>query len=312
MVAVQELKEVDIPTNEVTIRVSHSAINYKDALAVTGAGKIVRSFPFVPGIDLCGEVLSSTNDAIKSGAQVLATGWGIGEKYWGGYAQQACLKAQHLTPVPDGMSPAAAMAIGTAGLTAMLCVATLREGGVQPNAGPIVVSGASGGVGSFAVKLLAQQGYKVVGITSAAGKEWIGSLGAQDSIMREEFAWPSRSLETQKWAGGIDTVGDTVLARMLAELNYGGTVAACGLAGGHRLTTTVMPFILRGARLIGVDSVYVPAIRRPALWNEMARLLSEDFLHTMATVINLEQVPNYCEKLLKGEIKGRIVIDLNQ
>ena len=309
LAAVEHLQEVDFPQNEVTVMVSHSAVNYKDALAVTGAGKIVRSFPFVPGVDLCGQVLASTNSAVKEGDVVLATGWGIGEKYWGGYAQCARLKAQYITPLPPSMDPLGAMTIGTAGLTAMLCIDALKD--IEPTAGPIVVSGASGGVGSFAVKLLARKGYEVVGVTSAAGKEWVLSLGAKETIMREDFAQETRALEKQKWAGAVDAVGGKILARILAELNYGGVAASCGLAGGHSLSTTVMPFILRGVRLIGIDSVYVPAKRRSSLWNEMASLLDRDFLRTMAKVVGLEQVPDYCRQILKGQTRGRIVVDIN-
>ena len=304
---IEHIDEADFPAGEVTLRLSHSAINYKDALAVTGKGKIVRSFPFVPGIDLCGEVVS---EGENKGVRMLATGWGIGEKHWGGYAQLARLKAKWLTPLPAEMTSAAAMTIGTAGLTAMLCISALRDSGIKPEMGPILVSGASGGVGSFAVKLLVAAGYEVVAITSPTGRDYVSSLGARDCLMREEFGADCRPLESQKWAGAIDTAGGSILARMLAELNYGGAVAACGLAGGYKLPTTVMPFILRAARLIGIDSVYASSAKRTAIWQELATTLDKEFLSSMATSIPLEEVPAYCEKLLKGETTGRILVNL--
>lgn len=304
-VKVCQLDPKELPDYEIGLRIKYSGLNYKDALAITGKGKIVRSFPFIPGIDLCGSVVSPSQD---EGTDMIATGWGIGEKYWGGLAEMARLKREWLTPLPQGMTCEQAMTVGTAGLTAMLCVAALRDRGIRT--GRIVVSGASGGVGSFAVKLLAASGYEVTAITSQAGREFVTSLGASQCIMRDEFGSDCRPLETQKWAGAIDTTGGKILARMLAEVHYGGVVAACGLASDYRLNTTVMPFILRGVQLVGIDSVYVSAVRRQNLWQEISRTLSADFLRSISSCISLEQVAEFSEKLLRGETTGRIIVKL--
>ena len=304
-VSIKQIEPEELPNEEISLKVEYSALNYKDALAITGKSKIVRSFPFIPGIDLCGSIVSPSED---EGKAMIATGWGIGEKYWGGLAEMARLKRKWLTPLPTGMTSEHAMVVGTAGLTAMLCVSALRDRGIE--AGPIVVSGASGGVGSFAVKILASLGYEVTAITSPAGREFVTSLGAHQSIMRDEFSRDCRPLETQKWAGAIDTTGGNILARMLAELNYGGLVAACGLAADYRLTTSVMPFILRGVQLVGIDSVYVPADRRQVLWQEISQTLSADFLDSIKTCISLEQVVEFSERLLRGETSGRIIVKL--
>ena len=312
---VAEIKTIDeaqLPQGEVTIRVNHSALNYKDALAVTGKGKIVRSFPFVPGIDLCGEVVSSQDSSFTPGQQVIATGWGIGEKHWGGYAEQARLKAKWLTPLPAKLNSLAAMTLGTAGVTAMLCVNALQDNGIDPKQGKVIVSGASGGVGSIAVKLLAARGYEVVAVTSPQGQDLVKDLGAKECIMRTEMTNQHRPLESAQWAGAIDTVGGKVLGRILAEAQYGGVIAACGLVGGFKLETTVMPFILRGVRLIGIDSVYVNSQARVKLWHQLATELDEDFINSLATVISLQEVPSYCERILKGETVGRVVIDLQK
>ena len=300
----------DNPKNDVTIKVLYSSINYKDALAVTGKGKIVRDFPFVPGIDLCGEVVESTNDDYTTGDKVLATGWGIGEKHWGGYSTLAKVSSKHLTRLPSNLTPSVAMSLGTAGFTSMLCVNALLNHGINKDAGPVLVSGASGGVGSIALKILADQGYQVTAVTSEKGKELVASLGASDFIMREEMSEECRPLENQKWAAAVDTVGDKVLARILAEMNYGGAVAACGLAGGFALKTTVMPFILRGVALLGIDSVYFPAAKRASIWEELAKAIDENTLKQITTEISLQQVPEYCDKLLKGEISGRVLVNL--
>ena len=307
---IKTLDEAQLPEGEVNIQVNHSAVNYKDALAVTGKGKIVRSFPFVPGIDLCGEVLSSQDDSFKPGQKVIATGWGIGEKHWGGYAERARLKAKWLTPLPANLNSVAAMTLGTAGITAELCVNALQDNGVDAKRGKVIVSGASGGVGSIAVKLLTTRGYEVTAVTSPEGQELAKALGANECIMRAEMASKHRPLESAKWAGAVDTVGGKILGRILAEAQYGGVVAACGLAGGFELNTTVMPFILRAARLVGIDSVYVNSQERVKLWQQLADELNEEFIQRLATVISLSEVPAYCERMLKGETTGRIVVDL--
>jgi acrylyl-CoA reductase (NADPH) len=310
--AVEQLAISDLPEEDVLIKVDYSSLNYKDGLAVTGKGKIIRNFPMVPGIDLVGTVEESADARYTKGDKVVLTGWGVGENYWGGYSQYARLKADWLVPLPKGMDPIRTMQIGTAGLTAMLCVMALEEGGVTPERGPVVVSGAAGGVGSVAVAILSGLGYTVAAITGRAETEgYLRALGASEILSRDEMAQPPRPLEKQKWAGAIDTVGDTILARMIAETDYSGVVAACGLAASFKLPSTVMPFILRNVRLQGVDSVSCPYERRNTAWQRLLTQLPENALGEIAQIIALEEVPDYAEKITNGQIQGRVVIDLN-
>jgi len=310
--AIEQLAMSDLPEEDVLIKVDYSSLNYKDGLAVTGKGKIIRNFPMVPGIDLVGTVEDSADARYSKGDKVVLTGWGVGEMYWGGYSQYARLKADWLVPLPEGMDPIRTMQIGTAGLTAMLCVMALEEGGVTPESGPIVVSGAAGGVGSVAVAILAGLGYQVAAITGRAGTEgYLRGLGASEILSRDEMAQPPRPLEKQRWAGAIDTAGDTILARMIAETNYSGVVAACGLAASFKLPSTVMPFILRNVRLQGVDSVSCPYERRNMAWQRLLTQLPENALGEIAQIIGLDDVPEYAEKITNGQVKGRVVIDLN-
>ena len=310
--AVEQLAISDLPEEDVLIKVDYSSLNYKDGLAVTGKGKIIRNFPMVPGIDLVGTVEESADARYTKGDKVVLTGWGVGENYWGGYSQYARLKADWLVPLPKGMDPIRTMQIGTAGLTAMLCVMALEEGGVTPERGPVVVSGAAGGVGSVAVAILSGLGYTVAAITGRAETEgYLRALGASEILSRDEMAQPPRPLEKQKWAGAIDTVGDTILARMIAETDYSGVVAACGLAASFKLPSTVMPFILRNVRLQGVDSVSCPYERRNTAWQRLLTQLPENALGEIAQIIALDEVPNYAEKITNGQIQGRVVIDLN-
>lgn len=310
--AVEQLAISDLPEEDVLIKVDYSSLNYKDGLAVTGKGKIIRNFPMVPGIDLVGTVEESADARYTKGDKVVLTGWGVGENYWGGYSQYARLKADWLVPLPKGMDPIRTMQIGTAGLTAMLCVMALEEGGVTPERGPVVVSGAAGGVGSVAVAILSGLGYTVAAITGRAETEgYLRALGASEILSRDEMAQPPRPLEKQKWAGAIDTVGDTILARMIAETDYSGVVAACGLAASFKLPSTVMPFILRNVRLQGVDSVSCPYERRTTAWQRLLTQLPENALGEIAQIIALEEVPDYAEKITNGQIQGRVVIDLN-
>ncbi len=311
--AIKNLELTDLPDEDVLVDVDFSSINYKDGLAITGAGKIVLNFPMVPGIDLVGTVLESRSSVYKVGDKVVLTGWSVGERFWGGLAQKAKLKAEWLVPLPEGMKPETAMSIGTAGLTAMLCVMALEEGGITPDKGTVVVSGAAGGVGSVSVALLAKLGYKVAAITGRPETEaYLRSLGASEIVTREEMSNPSRPLEKQRWAGAIDTVGDTILARLLAETDYNGTVAACGLAGGYKLPTTVMPFILRNVRLQGVDSVMCPFDKRVAAWQRLQHDLPEQALGSISQIIRLEQVPEYADKIIKGQVQGRTLVDLKK
>ena len=310
--AIEQLAMSDLPEEDVLIKVDYSSLNYKDGLAVTGKGKIIRNFPMVPGIDLVGTVEDSADARYSKGDKVVLTGWGVGEMYWGGYSQYARLKADWLVPLPEGMDPIRTMQIGTAGLTAMLCVMALEEGGVTPESGPIVVSGAAGGVGSVAVAILAGLGYQVAAITGRAETEgYLRGLGASEILSRDEMVQPPRPLEKQRWAGAIDTAGDTILARMIAETNYSGVVAACGLAASFKLPSTVMPFILRNVRLQGVDSVSCPYERRNMAWQRLLTQLPENALGEIAQIIALDNVPEYAEKITNGQVKGRVVIDLN-
>ena len=307
------LTDADLPSEEVLVAVDYSSLNYKDGLAVTGRGKIVRRFPLVPGIDLAGTVLESATPAYRPGDRVVLTGWGVGEGYWGGYAQRARVKADWLVPLPDGLSSLQAMAIGTAGFTAMLCVLALEEAGLKPDAAkPVLVTGASGGVGSVAVALLARLGYRVTAVTGRPESEpYLRELGATEFVPRETMSQPCRPLEAQRWSGVVDAVGGRVLTRALAETDYSGAVAACGLAGGVDLPTTVMPFILRGVKLIGVDSVMCPAEPRRLAWARLARDLPATLLERMVQVVPLADVPHLAEAILVGQVRGRVVVNPN-
>ncbi|EDH2561943.1 acryloyl-CoA reductase, partial [Salmonella enterica] len=283
LASVQHLEESQLPAGDVTVDVHWSSLNYKDALAITGKGKIIRHFPMIPGIDFAGTVHASEDPRFHAGQEVLLTGWGVGENHWGGLAERARVKGDWLVALPAGLSSRNAMIIGTAGFTAMLCVMALEDAGIRPQDGEVVVTGASGGVGSTAVALLHKLGYQVAAVS---GREstygYLKSLGANRILSRDEFA-ESRPLEKQLWAGAIDTVGDKVLAKVLAQMNYGGCVAACGLAGGFALPTTVMPFILRNVRLQGVDSVMTPPARRAEAWARLVKDLPESFYAQAAT-----------------------------
>lgn len=310
--AVQDLQLSDLPEGEVLIKVDYSSLNYKDGLAITGKGKIIRDFPMVPGIDYVGTVEESSDQRYQAGDKVVLTGWGVGENHWGGYSEYAKAKADWLVPLPEQMDPVRTMQIGTAGLTAMLCVMALQEGGVTPDSGPVIVSGAAGGVGSVAVSILAGLGYEVTAITGRPETEdYLRALGATNIVTREEMAAPARPLERQRWAGAVDTVGDTILARIIAETNYGGVVTACGLAASFKLPSTVMPFILRNVRLQGVDSVSCPFERRQEAWQRLQKQLPESALGEIAQVISLADLPEYAEKITEGQVKGRVVVDLN-
>ena len=311
--AVEQLSSADLPDGEVLVRIKYSSINYKDAMAVTGTGKIIRQFPMVPGIDLAGTVVESSSPQFNPGDAVVLTGWGVGERFWGGYSQLQRLKAAWLLPLPDGISMHQSMAAGTAGLTAMLCVMSLEEAGITPQSGKIVVSGANGGVGSVAILLLSQLGYRVTALTrevNETSQKYLTSLGAAEVIGGEEWKVAPKPLEGQKWAGAVDTVGGTVLARLLAEMDYQGAVAACGLAGGFQLSTTVMPFILRGVKLLGIDSVICPAPRRLKAWQRLAQDLDFSRLAATERCVGLEDVPGIAAEMMAGKSRGRVVVDL--
>ena len=301
----------DLPQSDVLVDVAYSTLNYKDGLAITGAGKIVRNFPFVPGIDFAGTVLESQDDRFAPGDEVILTGFGVGERHWGGLAGRARVKADWLVKKPEGLSLKHCMAVGTAGLTAMLSVLAIEDNGVSPDKGEIVVTGASGGVGSVALSLLNKAGYKAVASTGRASLEgYLKELGASSIIDRDELTEPSKApLSSERWAGAIDTVGSETLAGILRSAKYHAVVAACGLAGGFDLPTTVFPFILRGVKLIGIDSVYCPLETRDRVWQRIAQDLDTSLIDRMTTVKTLQDVPELAPKFLQGQIQGRVVID---
>jgi len=313
--SIQELSRDDLPAGDVTVAVAYSSLNYKDGLAVTGQGKIVRAYPMVPGIDLAGTVAESQSPDYKLGDEVVLTGWGVGERHWGGYAGMARVKGAWLTPLPRGLSFAQAMGVGTAGFTAMLAVMALEDHGLRPaDSGqkPVIVTGAAGGVGSVAVALLAHLGYAVAASTGrSALRDYLTSLGAREIVARDDLAAPSnRPLESERWAGGVDTVGSATLAALLRTTTYGGSVAACGLAGGSDLPTTVIPFLLRAVNLLGIDSVMCPPDRRRAARERLARDLPADTLDRITQVVSLGDVPRLAGEILKGQVRGRVVVDV--
>ena len=308
---IRQLTVDDLPEGDVLVAVKYSSLNYKDCLAVAGRGKIVRQYPMIPGVDLTGEVLSSEAPEFQVGDEVLLTGWHVGERYWGGYTQQARLKSEWLIPLPEGLDGLKAMAIGSAGLTAMLCVMALEDQGVAPEQGTILVTGASGGVGGVAVALLAELGYSVAAVTgNRDNDDYLYQLGATEIVDRAELERPASPLEKQRWAGAIDTVGGEVLARLLAEMKYGGTVAATGLTGGSELHTTVMPFILRAIKMVGVEVTTCPVPLRKKAWARLASELPDDLLEQIFKVVSLEEIPAFAERLLAGRVNGRVVVDV--
>ena len=309
----EDLPVTALPEGEVLVDVAFSTLNYKDALAITGAGKIVRSFPFVPGIDFAGTVAESASSDFRPGDKVVLTGWGVGERHWGGLARKARVKADWLVPLPEGLSLEQSMAIGTAGFTAMLAVIALEEQGVGPEKGEVVVTGAAGGVGSVAVALLARRGYKVVASSGRPELEsYLKELGAAEVVDRKTFSEGSKApLDSARWAGGVDAVGGTTLANLLKGMQYHGVVAACGLADSAELPGTVFPFILRGVRLIGIDSVYCPKPERLAAWNRLTQDLDPAILARVTSTIPLEDAPRIARDFLDGKVKGRVVVDVD-
>lgn len=311
LASVQPLDENQLPEGDVTVDIHWSSLNYKDALAITGKGKIIRNFPMIPGIDFAGTVRASEDPRFHAGQEVLLTGWGVGENHWGGLAERARVKGDWLVALPKGLDGRKAMVIGTAGFTAMLCVMALEDAGIRPQDGEIVVTGASGGVGSTAIALLAALGYRVTAISGrGSNTEYLKALGAKEVMSRDGYIDTPRPLEKQLWAGAVDTVGDKLLARVLAQMNYNGTVAACGLAGGYQLPTTVMPFILRNVRLQGVDSVHTPLHRRQTAWERLAGILPDSFYQQATHEITLEQAPATAAALLNNQITGRTLVKI--
>ena len=312
--SIERLTDADLPTYDgdetVVVDVDYSSLNYKDGMALTGQGRIIRSFPMVPGVDLAGTVVSSESPRFAPGDGVILTGWAVGERYWGGYTQRQRVKDDWLVARPTGMSSEQAMGIGTAGLTSMLCVLGLEAGGVRPDDGPVVVTGAAGGVGSVAIALLANLGYEVTAVTGRpAEHDYLSSLGASSFLSRDEMSEAPKPLETETWAGAVDAVGATMLAKILAQTKYRGTVTACGLAGGVDLPTTVMPFILRGVRLQGIDSVMAPLETRETAWARLATDLPAGMLATMTEIVPMSSLPERGREIMAGSTRGRLVVD---
>jgi len=310
---VKVLPTRSLPEGEVLVSVAYSSLNYKDALAVTNSGKIIRRFPMVPGIDFAGTVVESKSSRFRPGDKVVLTGWGVGEEHWGGYAQLVRVKSDWLLALPDGLTLKRAMSIGTAGLTAMFSIMVLEEHGVRPEKGDLLITGATGGVGCVAVMLLASLGYRVVAVTGKSdAHEFLKSLGAREILDRAALAAGSdKPLESARWAGAIDNVGGGILASVLRQMNRDGCVVAVGLAGGAELHTTVYPFILRGVSLVGVSSGTMPTERRRAAWLRLARELPLEMLDQISQVARLEDVPTLSNQMIAGKTRGRIVVDVN-
>jgi acrylyl-CoA reductase (NADPH) len=309
-----ELDPARLPEGDVTVRVKYSTLNYKDALAITGKGPVVRSFPIVPGVDFAGTVESSTNPEYKTGDKVLLNGWGLGESHWGGLSQIARVKGEWLLHVPDGFDERQCMAIGTAGYTAMLCVLALEKHNVTPDTGDVLVTGATGGVGSFAVAILKTLGYTVAASTGRQEESgYLKTLGATEIVDRATLSAPGKPLGKERWAGAVDTVGSHTLANVCANMRYRGVVTACGLAQGLDFPSTVAPFILRGVTLVGIDSARCPIPDRKQAWQRLARDLDRSKLDSIVTAeIGLAESVDQASNLLSGKVRGRIVVDVNR
>lgn len=304
----------DLPEGDVTVAIEYSTINYKDGLVINGnVGRLVREFPHIPGIDFSGTVEASDSDAFRPGDKVVLTGWRVGEVHWGGLGQKARVKADWLVPLPAGLSTKQAMAVGTAGFTSMLCVDALEQHGLSPDKGEVLVTGGAGGVGSVAIAILGKRGYTVVTSTGRrAEEEFLTALGAAEVIDRTDLSEAEiRPLERERWAGCVDTVAGKTLSTVLAQMKYGGSVAACGLAGGNLLETTVLPFLLRGVNILGIDSVMQPADNRARIWQRIADDLPLDKLDALTRTVPLGEVPALAKSILNGQVRGRTVVDVN-
>ncbi|WP_107497958.1 acryloyl-CoA reductase [Thalassobius sp. I31.1] len=311
--AVEQITVDQLPEGDVTVAVEYSTVNYKDGLCVGPGGGLVRNYPHVPGIDFAGTVEASDNPNYKAGDKVVLTGWRVGEAHWGGYAQKARVKGDWLVPLPAGIDARQAMAVGTAGFTAMLAIMALEDHGLKPGNGPVLVTGAAGGVGSVATAILSNLGYEVAGVTGRPEQaDYLKSLGATQIVAREELnETTKRPLEAETWAGCVDAVGGDMLARVLGQMKYGASVSAVGLAGGAGLPATVIPFLLRGVNLLGIDSVMQPYDNRLRAWERLAKDLPMDKLEAMITPATLTDLPGLGKDILKGQIKGRVVVDVN-
>ncbi|MEJ6501739.1 MAG: acryloyl-CoA reductase [Rhodobacterales bacterium] len=311
--AVKAITQADMPQSEVTVAVEYSTVNYKDGLCIGPGGGLVRSYPHIPGIDFAGTVEASSDARYKPGDKVVLTGWRVGEAHWGGYSQKANVRADWLVPLPDGLTTRQAMAVGTAGLTAMLAVMALEDHGLKPGHGPVLVTGAAGGVGSVATAILANLGHEVAAVTGRPETaDYLKSLGATRIVAREEInETVKRPMEAETWTGCVDAVGGAMLARVLGQLKYGASAAAVGLAGGAGLPATVIPFLLRGVNLLGIDSVMQPYDNRLRAWARIAQDLPMDKLEAMIQTATLSDLPRLGTDILKGQVKGRVVVDVN-
>ncbi|MXU66582.1 acryloyl-CoA reductase [Oceanomicrobium pacificus] len=311
--AVRQLEVADLPKGEVLVAVDYSTVNYKDGLCIGPGGGLVRSYPHVPGIDFAGTVERSEDPRYTPGDKVVLTGWRVGEAHWGGYAQKASVRADWLVPLPDGLTTRQAMAVGTAGFTAMLAVMALEDHGLEPGRGPVLVTGAAGGVGSVATAILAHRGYEVAAVTGRPETEaYLRDLGATTIVPRAELnETTKRPLESETWAGCVDAVGGAMLARVLGQMKYGCSVAAVGLAGGAALPATVIPFLLRGVNLLGIDSVMQPYANRERAWARVAQDLPMDKLEAMVRPATLHDLPQIGADILRGQVQGRVVVDVN-
>jgi acrylyl-CoA reductase (NADPH) len=310
-VAVTELSEADLMEGDVTVTIDATTVNYKDGLAITGMAPVVRRFPLIPGIDFAGTVRDSAHPDWKPGDKVILNGWGTGETHHGAFAAISRVKGDWLVPLPDGMSARDAMAVGTAGYTAMLSVMALERHGIDRDRGPVVVTGAAGGVGSVAIAILSRLGYKVIASTGRVSEtDYLIDLGATEIIAREELSGPAKPLARERWAGGIDAVGSHTLANVLSMTSYGGAVAACGLAGGMDLPTSVAPFILRGVSLLGIDSVMAPKALRLEAWRRIATELDHQKLLRLSTTIGFDDIMQAGRDIVEGKIRGRVVVEM--
>lgn len=311
--SVQRIDDTRLPEADVTVEVEYSTVNYKDGMCVGSGGGLVRNYPHVPGIDLAGTVSQSSSSQYSPGDKVVLTGWRVGEVWWGGYAQKARVKSEWLVPLPDGISTRQAMAVGTAGITAMLAVMALEDHGLKKADGPVLVTGGAGGVGSVAIAILNNLGYEVAAVTGRPeAADYLKALGATTIVAREDInETVKRPLETETWAGCIDAVGGDMLARLLGQMKYGASVASLGLAGGAQLTTTVLPFLLRGVNILGIDSVMQPYDNRLRAWRRLSEALPMEKLESMITEATLSDLPELGKQILKGQVRGRVVVDVN-
>jgi acrylyl-CoA reductase (NADPH) len=310
-VAVSELSEDELMDGDVTVSVEYTTVNYKDGLAITGKAPVVRRFPMIPGVDFAGTVLASSHPGFKIGDSVILNGWGVGETHYGAYARRARVRGDWLVPLPAGLTARDAMAIGTAGYTAMLSVMALERHGITPDRGPLIVTGAAGGVGTVAISLLSQLGYRVVASTGRPGEaDFLKELGAAEIIARDELSAPAKPLGKERWAGGVDAVGSHTLANVLAMTSYGGAVAACGLAGGMDLPASVAPFILRGVSLLGIDSVMAPKALRIEAWRRLATDLDHGKLAALSRTIGFDDIIDTAKAIVEGKVRGRVVVEM--